>query len=79
MLKHFKLLLILITLLYLPQQSNAQSISIQPTELMRNAQVLYFSNFDFFNLGGAQHLFDVTVSGLDAGNPQDPGNTIIEI
>jgi len=79
MLKHFKLLLILITFLYLPIDSSAQSISIRPTTLMGNAQVLYFSNFDFFNLGGAQHLFDVTVNGLDPGNPQDPGNTVIEI
>ena len=79
MLKHFKLFLILTTLLYLPIESKAQSISINPTPLMTNAQVLYFSNFDFFNLGGAQHLFDITVNGLEPGNPQDPGNTEIRI
>ena len=79
MLKHFRLFLILITLLYLPIQSGAQSISIQPTEMMKNAQVLYFSNFDLFNLGSAQFLFEVTINGIAAGSQTDLGNTVIEI
>ncbi len=47
MLKHFKLFLILITLLYLPMQSFGQNphIAITPTPTLQNTQVLYFSNF----------------------------------
>jgi hypothetical protein len=65
MLKHFKLFLILIIILYLPLQSFAQianpRIEINSTATLQNAQVLYFSNFDIFNVGNAQYLFDVHV------------------
>lgn len=79
MFKYFRIFLILVFILYFPIQSSAQSISIQPTELMKNAQRLYFSNFDLFNIGSAQFLFEVTMSGIAAGNPADLGNTVIEI
>jgi hypothetical protein len=79
MFKHFRIFLILVSILYFPIQSSAQSISIKPTELMKNAQVLYFSNFDLFNIGSAQFLFEVTINGIAAGNPADLGNTVIEI
>ena len=61
MLKRFIIFLILFTLLYLPLQSYAQNpeIFITPTSTLQNAQVLYFSNFDIFDVGNAQYLFDV--------------------
>jgi len=64
MLKHLKLFLILITLLYLPLQSFGQAtpqIAISPTPMLQNAQVLYFSNLDLFDLGNPQYLFDVRI------------------
>lgn len=64
MLKLFKLILILITLLYLPQQSSAQTINIIPTQTLQDAQVMYFSNFDIFDVGSPFYLFDVEIGGI---------------
>ena len=79
MLKHFKLFLILITLLYLPLQSIGQNpqIAITPTQTLQNAQVLYFSNFDIFNVGNAQYLFDVRINNVDLGAPGNENARLI--
>ncbi len=73
MLKHIKLFLILITLLYLPLQSFGQNpqIAITPTQNLQNAQVLYFSNFDIFNVGNAQYLFDLSIVNIEPGTAAD--------
>ncbi len=81
MLKHFKLFLILITLLYLPLQSFGQNpqIAITPTHTLQNAQVVYFSNFDIFNVGNAQYLFDLRIMNIAPGTPTDiPAHLEIE-
>ena len=79
MLKHFKLLLILITLLYLPLQSFAQDpqIAITPTQTLQSAQVLYFSNFDIFDVGNAQYLFDVRINNVALGTPGNENARLI--
>jgi hypothetical protein len=79
MLKHFKLFLILITLLYLPLQSFGQNpgIAITPTQALQTAQVLYFSNFDIFDVGNAQYLFDVRINNVVLGTPGNENARLI--
>ena len=72
MLKHLKIFLILIALLYLPFQTfgqgpNDPQIAITPTPALQSAQVLYFSNFDIFDVGNAVHLFDVRIMNVGLG------------
>lgn len=79
MLKLCKIFLISITLLYFPLQSFAQNpeIIITPTPNLQNAQVLYFSNFDIFDVGNAQYLFDVRVNNIDVGTPGNENARLI--
>ncbi len=65
MFKQFRILFILLLIFIVPFQVFSQpSISINTTSSLQNAQVMYFSNFDIFDFGNPQYLFDVTISNI---------------
>jgi len=73
MFKKFSIIMMLFLICTSSLQLFAQNpqVNIMATPTLQSAQVLYFSNFDIFNVGQAQYLFDVIVKDIVPGVSTD--------